>query len=360
MAAGWVGLGRPARYSSQKVICVVVGAGRPEVEGGADRRTWGVRSMIQSPTLDGLRELELHYRTPDARFARSPAAGRGCPSPLPLPVLRLAPTLQLLYVSCDRCRLDIPAGAPPPGLFPHLEQMTLKGVSIAEGTLHAILAGCPALRSLVLHYNIGYRRLRISSETLRSLSVTDGHRDCEGRFEEVIIELAPLLERLIPDGLMHDPQIRVIQAPKLKVLGHLYSRDGISTRVFKAFSGRWPRFSTAQRNAPLECLDAHLRVLQVTHYTGKPSVVDLVRFFLSNARVLESVRLRVGAVNCYQYQKWVATQFKKLRLDTGSAAASQGARIAFENDHWPSADRVPVKHIHDLALEDPFDRSLRE
>jgi len=41
-------------------------------------------------------------------------------------------------------------------------------ISIAEGTLHAMLAGCPALRSLVLHYNIGYRRLRINSETLRS------------------------------------------------------------------------------------------------------------------------------------------------------------------------------------------------
>jgi hypothetical protein len=50
---------------------------------------------------------------------------------------------------------------------------------------------------------------------------------------------------------------------------------------------------------------------------------------------------------------------KKLRLDTG-ASSSQGARIAFENNRWPSADRVPVKHIHDLALDDLFDRSLRE
>jgi len=125
----------------------------------------------------------------------------------------------------------------------------------------------------------------------------------------------------------------------------------------QAFSGRWPSFSTAQHsNVPLECLDAHLKTLQVTHYKGKPSEVDLVRFFLSNARVLESVRLAVGVVNCYH--KWVATQLKKLRPGTGSAS-SQGAKIAFENDRRGS-DRVPVEHIHDLSLGDLFDRSVRE
>ena len=84
--------------------------------------------------------------------------------------------------------------------------------------------------------------------------------------------------------------------------------------------------------------------------------MDLVRFFLSNARVLESVRLAVGVVNCYH--KWVATQLKKLRPGTGSAS-SQGAKIAFENDRRGS-DRVPVEHIHDLSLGDLFDRSVRE
>ncbi|KAG2576731.1 hypothetical protein PVAP13_6NG042640 [Panicum virgatum] len=231
----------------------------------------------------------------------------------------------------------------------------------SEGTLHGILAGCPALRSLVLHYNIGYRSLRINSQTLRSLSITDGRRDREGRFEEDIVEHAPLLERLIPDGLMHDLQIRVIQAPKLKgievvslsnalrtmkilalitgsdldvVVDFLQCFPCVKKLYIVAFSGRWPSFSTAQRsNVPLECLDAHLKTLQVTHYKGKPSEVDLVRFFLSNARVLESVRLAV--------------------------VSSQGARIAFENDRRGS-DRVPVKHIHDLSLDDLFDISVTE
>ena len=112
-----------------------------------------------------------------------------------------------------------------------------------------------------------------------------------------------------------------------------------------------------QRNVPLECLDAHLKVLQVTHYKGKSSEVDLVRFFLSNAPVLQSIRLVVGAVN-RNNDKWVATQLKKLRPGTGSAS-SQGAKIAFENDRRGS-DRVPVEHIHDLSLGDLFDRSVTE
>ncbi|RLM60251.1 hypothetical protein C2845_PM14G02740 [Panicum miliaceum] len=194
-----------------------------------------------------------------------------------------------------------------------------------------------------------------SSETLRGLSITDGHRDREGRFEEVIVEHAPLLQRLIPDGLMHDLKIRVIQAPKLKgtelvslsnamrtvkILARVTGSDlGVAIDFLEklyivAFSGRWARFSTAQRNAPLECLDAHLKALQVTHYKGKPSEVELVRFFLWNARALESIRLGVGAVNWYH--KWVATQLKKLRLDTGPSS-SQDARIAFETDRWPCA-----------------------
>ncbi|OEL38300.1 hypothetical protein BAE44_0000684 [Dichanthelium oligosanthes] len=177
---------------------------------------------LRSPTLDGLHEFELHYHAPDREFARRYDYARARrydyarATPLLLPVLRFSPTLRVLCVSRDWCRFDIPAAGA--GLFLHLEQLTLKGVNIAESTLHAILAGCPVLQSLVLHYNIGYRRLRISSSTLRCLGVTDGHKDREGRFEEVVVEDAPVLERIIPDGLMYDLKIRVVHAPKLKIL----------------------------------------------------------------------------------------------------------------------------------------------
>ncbi|KAF8669967.1 hypothetical protein HU200_051151 [Digitaria exilis] len=80
-------------------------------------------------------------------------------------------------------RLEFPAAATELG-FPHLEQLTLKGVVVPESTLHGIL--------LVLHCNTGFRynHLRISSRTLRSLGISGGDQG------EVVIEDAPLLERL--------------------------------------------------------------------------------------------------------------------------------------------------------------------
>ncbi|CAO2210144.1 unnamed protein product [Urochloa humidicola] len=401
-----------ARISTARASARAAAALAARAGGGPARRfslTWGdtysdgfptIDGWLRSPALDGLRELELFYHAPE-RYAMSDSSGG--PTPLPLPVLRFSPTLRVLYVSCDWCRIDIvvPSGAGAGAgelEFPHLEQLTFKGVNIAEDTLHGILAGSPVLKSLMLHYNIGYRSLRNRSPTLRSVSMTDGHKLREGRVEEVVVEDAPVLERLIPDGLMYHLDIRVVHAPRLKTLGYLYSRNDISTRVFKgvdlvspsnvlrnvkilalatgshmnvvidilqcfpcveklyiaASGGRWPRFNVAQNYGPLECLDAHLKVLQVTNYKGKPSEVDLVRFFLFHAGGLESVKLVVGDVK--DYHKWLATQQKKLRMHT---RASQGARLAFEHDCWTSG-RVPMKHIHNLALDDLFDISVRQ
>jgi hypothetical protein len=108
-----------------------------------------------------------------------------------------------------------------------------------------------------------------------------------------------------------------------------------------------------EQDVSLECLDANLKMLQLTHYSGKAWEVNLIRFFLLNARLLESMKIVVSHV--VTDEKWIASQHKKLRLDT---RASQGARFAFENDSWPS-DLVPMKHVHNLALENPFDRSVR-
>jgi len=73
------------------------------------------RRLAPVATLDGLRELELHCRARDARFSRAGYDDTPSPLPLPLPeLLRFSPTLRLLCVSCDWCRLDIPSAPPPP------------------------------------------------------------------------------------------------------------------------------------------------------------------------------------------------------------------------------------------------------
>lgn len=57
--------------------------------------------------------------------------------------------------------------------------------------------------------------------------MSNGWYEEEERLEEVIVDNVPLLERLIPWKVSGKMVIRVIQAPKLKVLGYL--QDYIST-----------------------------------------------------------------------------------------------------------------------------------
>ncbi|CAL5010129.1 unnamed protein product [Urochloa decumbens] len=267
-----------------------------------------IDGVLRLPGLDGLRELELCYS----------------------PTCRTQPALS----------------------------MTLKGVIISEGTLYGVLSGCPVLRSLVLKDNAGHRRLRLRSPTLRSLSVSDNGAGVQGgNLEEVIIEDAPLLERLITDGCGSE-----FQAPKLKIVGYL--GDGISEyllgkRVLKALS-HWKlnnaraKPKSVPRHVSFECLDEHLKMLELKSYRGIVLEFSLIRFFLSNARVLESMKVLVSP------GKWgpksIARHRKKLRLST---RASRGAKFSFEPepepepDHCPSSS-VPIKRIHNFALDDPF------
>jgi hypothetical protein len=55
--------------------------------------------------------------------------------------------------------------------LPVLEQMTLLDANISDGALHALLDGCPVLRSLLLLDNYGFRQLQIVSPSLRSIGV---------------------------------------------------------------------------------------------------------------------------------------------------------------------------------------------
>ncbi|CAO2164400.1 unnamed protein product [Urochloa humidicola] len=109
------------------------------------------------------------------------------------------------------------------------------------------------------------------------------------------------------------------------------------------------KYKNVPRHVSLECLDEHLKMLELKSYRGYVSEVNLIKFFLSNARVLESMKFLVAPG---RGTKSIARQRKKLRL---SPRASPGARICFEpeSDLHPSSS-VPIKHIQNLALNDPF------
>ncbi|XP_066353789.1 uncharacterized protein [Miscanthus floridulus] len=173
----------------------------------------------RSPCLDSLRQFELYYKPVNVV-----PGGRRHPPPM-ASLLRFARTLRVLTICSAACcysynpyRLVFPAETETDAAgraleFPNLEQLTLKHVSFSDAALHAVLSACPALQSLVLHKNEGYGRLVIRSPTLRSLGVSDG--------AEVVVEDAPMLERLIPRELWLGVRIQVIHAPRLKTLEYL-------------------------------------------------------------------------------------------------------------------------------------------
>ncbi|XP_039855103.1 putative F-box/FBD/LRR-repeat protein At1g78760 [Panicum virgatum] len=281
-----------------------------------------VDDVLRPPGLDGLQEFELRYSPSaiiDTDFRLDPA---------PLSVFHFSPTLRVFTVHCLRTRLQFPTACPVLHL-PRLEQLTLKGVVISETILHGILSSCLVLQSLVLQANAGYRHLRISSPTLRSLGI-GVNTSREGMLEQINIEDAPLLERLFTDGVSYGQQIQVIRAPKLKILGYLsdcVSASEFGIRILKKMEflslpnssamrtvtilaldvapdnpdvvvdfltwfpcveklhmamGHWKMMKrgkkpkNARRHVSLECLDQHLKMLELKSYRGDMWEVSLV------------------------------------------------------------------------------------
>ncbi|OEL12668.1 hypothetical protein BAE44_0026315 [Dichanthelium oligosanthes] len=281
------------------------------------------------------------------------------------PLWRLAPlNLKAVFVNNDEEELFTMENAYTLS-FPHLKQLTLKRVGISESSLHGMLSGCSVLESLLLCCNVGHRRLRIRSPTLRSLGVSNG--------EELIIEDAPLLERLFPRNVRYPIVIRVLHAPKLKkmvpvtlstvvrtvktlaliiasnldlVVGLLKCFPCVEKLYIKLYSQR--NLKNEQRYDQLECLDLHLKRLVLTCYVGNESEVNFTKFFVVNARVLEHMTL----LGCYDdHKEWSDNQRKKLQLETRS---SHGAEFDIKFDYL-SPGLVHIRHIHDLVTDDPFE-----
>ena len=75
----------------------------------------------------------------------------------------------------------------------------------------------------------------------------------------------------------------------------------------------------------IECLDHHLKKLQISYYSGKRSHVEFAKFFVLNAGVLESLVLDVYP-NKHLSGWWIEIQRRQLRPEK---RASIGAQIDF-------------------------------
>uniref|UniRef100_A0ACD6A323 Uncharacterized protein n=1 Tax=Avena sativa TaxID=4498 RepID=A0ACD6A323_AVESA len=305
----------------------------------------------------------------------------------------------LTAADLTNCRLPEDATAS----FPHLANLTLRYAYVSSLTLHGLLAGCPALVSLSLDRIFGCRSLRVCSQSLRSLTVSVSlvRRSLEVcELEDLIIEDAPVLERLLAHDVNWGPSLHVIHAPRLTTLGYLgvgIPSLQLGSALFHAMRAvRLPasvEFRTVKTLAlemvdpqvkPVvdflqcfpclealhitchmviprsmerldgdktghltECLDHHLKKVVLAGYKGRKCELQLAVFLISSARVLEVIKF-LCENDCNL--AWLTSQKRRLHLDN---RASLGAQVLFEKQR-NSYVRFS-KHASNISIVDPFD-----
>uniref|UniRef100_A0ACD5ZCX5 Uncharacterized protein n=1 Tax=Avena sativa TaxID=4498 RepID=A0ACD5ZCX5_AVESA len=347
-----------------------------------------MEDWLRSPAFDNLQELEFCSWLPPPVV------------PPPASIFRFAATLRLAVIGTCHLSDDMVKGLH----FPQLKHLALDEVIVSECALHGLVAGCPALECLLLHLVSRFCCVRINSLTLRSIGVlahlgTVWLQGGTPRFEELVIEKAPCLERLFHIDLYDGLQGSVISAPKMETLCFLSNdnfsfdriiqglrADSLATMVctvkvlafnMSIFSlhmvielmrcfpcleklyiqndsgnvmGTGPKncWLRKHRNPNIKCLDAHLKTIVLESYRGIVSEVNFVSFFVRNARVLESITIQVKTID----KEFIAKQQRLLQVKN---KASRGARFHYTTDRC-LRDIGDISNVRDLDLTDPFVR----
>lgn len=342
-----------------------------------------VDSWLRSPALDNLEEFNLHC--PRQHQVMLPVLSE--------PFFRFSKTL--IVATIERCHLS---DNTVQGLqFLQLKQLSLEMVTISECSLQRIIAGCPALECLLISYCSGFRSITINSVSLRSIGVRAECRwACERKFEKLIIENAPSLEKLLHLDWSSGLDMSVVFAPKLETLrcssetyniillgSTVIERLRINTlatvvssikilaialdilsldiviglmRCFPCLEKLYIQsFETGPNNLwrrkhqnLVRCHDIRLKKIVLEQYYGVMSQVSFVTFFVLHAKVLESMTLGIEAMN--SNEEFFAKHRKKLQLEK---RASRGARFKFTTGKC-FRNVWDIKDFDDLDLADPF------
>uniref|UniRef100_A0A0E0LJE3 Uncharacterized protein n=1 Tax=Oryza punctata TaxID=4537 RepID=A0A0E0LJE3_ORYPU len=297
--------------------------------------------------------------------------------PFPLPPSLLA-CRSLRSADLTNCRLPVAATAA--ASFPHLHELTLRYCFASSPALHGLLAGCPALASLSLDRVFCCRSLCVRSRSLRSLTVSVSlrRRDEVGdELQELVVEDAPLLERLLGHDVNWGPSIhlgatlfhsmravrlaaelRCLKALALEMVDPQVKPVVDFLRCFPCLETLYitshmfvPRSMETLRcdnmDYPIECLNRHLKRVVLAGYEGRKREIQLAMFLISNARVLQVMKF-LCANDCNP--TWLARQKRRLCLDN---RLSLGAQVLFEV-YRKSHTRFQ-KHASNITLADPFD-----
>jgi len=342
-----------------------------------------VDSWLQSPAVDNLQELCLSY----------PTGNQSLLPPLSESFLRFSTTLRVATIGHCHLRDSTVQGLQ----LPQLKLLTLELVSISECSLQHLIAECPALECLLINHSFGFSRLRINSVSIRSVGVrAEYYVKDELKFGELIIENAPCLEKLLHLDLISDLHVSVIFAPKLETLrchsdtsskisfgstviqGLLIFRLTTVVRSIKilsvdmcilnldtiidlmrcfpcleklyiqSYKSGPNNFWIGKHKNLIRCHDIRLKKIVFKTYCGIKSQVSFLTFFVLNARVLESMILRIEAKN---YNKeFLAKHRRKLQIEN---RVSRGAQFQFTTDIC-ARNAWDIKDVHDLDLADPF------
>ncbi|KAM0920861.1 hypothetical protein ACQ4PT_007231 [Festuca glaucescens] len=343
-------------------------------------------AWLRSRALDNLQELEFYFY---GRRYCAPDLVVKLLLPPPASIFRFSSTLRVAIIS--NCYLT--DDAVETLRFKQLRRLALVHVKISEVSMHKIIsAGCPGLECLLLSTISGVRCHRINSPTLRSIGIRSSS-------DELIIEDAPSLERLLYPEMNNRMKTTVISAPKLETLGCIPEKytesrivfgstviqvglriDNLATvvrtvkilaihmtfsdqdmvidlmRCFPCLEKLYAKETNAsceqkRRNRKnwnlLTFLDIRLRTIVLRCYRRTHFQVNFAAFFVLNARMLESMRLEVESCNFNEH--FFAEQHEVLQMEN---RASSGARLCFTTGchHEVSG----TMHLDDLDSTDPF------
>ncbi|CAL5091925.1 unnamed protein product [Urochloa decumbens] len=345
---------------------------------------WILDGWLGFPTLDNLQELEILFERGDFHW--------GTLSSLPLlpaSVLRFSSTLAVAsFQACvfPDCTDNV--------TMPLLKRLTLHHVRISE-----LLAGSSVLESLLLLNNQGPTRVKIASPSLRSIGVGSSLKEGDLRLQELVVEDAPCLERLLFVECVIVIDISIVSAPRLSVLGALIGDCHIIRFGTTALQGSTVNSLTAVvpgvsvlalsyvkpdgvinlircfphleklyiKRIPVKkeneshdkywklvgTLDISLRKVALPYYEDCKEVINFAKFFVRNARLLESMTLELQHGNVIGNNAWITRQHKLLEIEK---RASRGARFDFVSSDDTSC-LLPEEQAHDLSIIDPFERT---
>jgi hypothetical protein len=219
--------GLPASDSMLSTRCDVVDAILAAHQGSGRRlclparhlqcRADGVDAWFRSHSLKNLQELEFYFY--DAKYCSADLVLETLLPP-PESIFRFSSTLRVATIS--NCYLV--DDTVKTLRFPQLKKLALMFVKISEVSLHNIISSCPVLECLLLSTISRISCHRINSPTLRSIGIRSSSA-------ELIIEDAPMLERLLYLEMFMRMQIFVISAPKLETLGCIRERFNMDSEI---------------------------------------------------------------------------------------------------------------------------------